>query len=73
MKNQPKPKAFTVNEPQGRIRVLFPGGFELYEMDKKGEYMLIDSGQMTPLTRVPLVPVYGQKIRVGLGGQASAP
>lgn len=50
-----------------RIRVLFPGGFELYEMDKKGEYMLIDSGQMTPLTRVPLVPVYGQKIRGWVG------
>ncbi len=50
-----------------RIRVLFPGGFALYEMGEKEEYVLVEEGPMTPLTRVPLVPVYGRKAGPWIG------
>lgn len=50
-----------------RIRVLFPGGFALYEMGEKDEYVLVEEGPMTPLTRVPLVPVYGRKAGPWIG------
>jgi hypothetical protein len=50
-----------------RVRVLFPGGYELYEKVKDDEYILVDEGVMTPLKRVPLIPVYGQKVSSWVG------
>ena len=50
-----------------RIRVLIPGGYRLYEMMDKDEYILVEEGSMSPMTRVPLVPVYGKKVRAWVG------
>lgn len=59
-----------------RVRVLSPGNYELYEksdtMNKVGagrrvNYVLVDGGKMFPLTRVPLVPVYGHKVESWIG------
>ena len=44
-----------------RVRVLYPGGYQLFELKDDKEYIMIDEGIMNPLQRVPLVPVYGQK------------
>ena len=44
-----------------RVRVLFPGGYQIFEQKDDKEYVLVDEGIMNPLKRVPLVPVYGQK------------
>ena len=65
-----------VEEPDGlygekmlsRVRLLFPGGYELYQQlekeNSKGqkEYVLIDAGKMNPLQTVPLIPIYGYKV-----------
>lgn len=50
-----------------RIRVLFPGGYRLYELGTNKEYVVVDEGLMSPLQEVPLIPVYGQKIAPWLG------
>lgn len=44
-----------------RVRVLYPGGYQLFELKDDKEYIMVDEGIMNPLQRVPLVPVYGQK------------
>jgi len=44
-----------------RVRVLYPGGYVLYQETKDGEYAVVEEGTMS-IGRVPLVPVYGLKV-----------
>ena len=44
-----------------RVRVLYPGGYALYQETKDGEYTIVEEGTMS-IGRVPLVPVYGLKV-----------
>lgn len=49
-----------------RVRVLFPGSYELWEESFKasGEskgFSLIEAGPMAPLTEIPFVPMYGER------------
>ena len=55
-----------------RIRVLYPGSYELYEFSSgrdndTPQYSLVESGSVSPMKRVPLVPIYGVKVAAWLG------
>lgn len=45
-----------------RIRVLYPGRWELYEESAKDKYDLIDSGFTDNMSEIPFVPFYGCKL-----------
>lgn len=52
-----------------RIRVLYPGGYQLHEekrMNGENSYFVVEEGPMS-IGRVPLVPVYGLKMSAWSG------
>lgn len=44
-----------------RVRVHYPGRWELYEVNDKGVYQLIEGG-VTTLSVIPFVPIYGKRV-----------
>jgi hypothetical protein len=46
---------------ENRIRVLYPGYWELYALNNKNNYEIIDEGE-TGLPYIPIVPLYGKRI-----------
>ncbi|HPP44626.1 MAG TPA: DUF4055 domain-containing protein [Methanomassiliicoccaceae archaeon] len=57
------PSGLYGEETRQRVRVLYPGWYQLHEerrMDNQSSYVVVEEGPMS-IGRVPLVPVYGHK------------